>query len=371
MSEKWTLKYSSAAVATAIFIIAVALVVNPPRLLPPTYEMSSYVVMLTNPPATPEGTTMLNLTYSSVLLNVTYPNGMTEWLPMNASGTVNLFSLNNMTQTVASAKVPVGSTIDQVQFEVTEVIARVNGSDYNVTPLSNSLVVRVNENGNVSQPLSGVLLDFNPTLARTQAANNEGDSLDNYVMVPSASAIAVTEINDAQAEVDNVLQLKEDQSSQLASVKEEFKKNVNIVTASMSVESDTTNLAVTIRNEGTDASRAFGITLHGEFKTTQTRKTQLDEKVEFAVKIHPQTIPFKLRGTSLFPLLGTKTVQDEAGALMLEPGESVTLTFTGIMLQTQNENAGQGTVITPIVGNTYVLSLMGAGIQTFEIMVTS
>ena len=368
MSERWTLKYSSAAVITAIFIIAVALVVNPPRLLPPSYEMNSYVVMLTNPPVAPEETTLIELTYSGVLLHVTYPNGMTEWLPVNASGTVNMSSLTNMTQTIASTAVPVGSTIDQVQFDMAEVIARVNGSDHNVTPLSNSLVVKVND-GNVSQPISGVLLDFNPTLARTQAANDEGDSVDNYVMIPSAAAIAVTEISDAQVEVDTVFQLKEDQRSQLASVAEEFKKNVNIVTASMSVEGGTTNLAVTIKNEGPDASRVFGIALHGEFKTTQTRKMQLDEKMENAVKIHSQTIPFKLQGTSLFPLLETKTVQDEAGRLLLKPGESVTLTFTGIMLQTQNENTGQRTIITPIVGNTYVLTLMGAGIQTFEIMV--
>jgi hypothetical protein len=370
LSERWTLKYGSAAVVTAIFIIAVALVVNPPRLLPPSYEMNSYVVMLTNPPVAPEETALLYLTYSGVLLHITYPNGMTEWLPVNASGTVNMSSLTNMTQTIASTAVPVGSTIDQIQFEVTELISRVNGSDHDVTPLSNSLVVKVND-GNVSQPLSGVLLDFNPTLARIQAANDEGDSVDNYVMVPSAAAIAVTEISDAQLEVDTVFQLKEDQRSQLASVEEEFKKNVNIVTASMSVEGDTTNLAVTIKNEGTDASRVFGITLHGEFKMTQTRKMQLDEKMDSAVKIHPQTIPFKLQGTSLFPLLGTKTGRDEAGALMLEPGKSVTLTFMGIMLQTQNEKIGQGTIITPIVGNTYVLSLMGEGIQIFEIMVTS
>jgi hypothetical protein len=370
LSEKWKLKYSSAAVVTAIFIIAVALIVNPPRLLPPSYEMNSFVVMLTNPPVAPEVTTLLDFTYSGVLLHVTYPNGTTEWLPVSASGNVNMSSLTNMTQTIVSTTVQSGSTIDQVQFDVAEVIARVNGSDYSVTPLSNSLVVRVND-GNVSQPLSGVLLDFNPTLARMQAANDEGDSVDNYVMVPSAAAITVAEINDAQVEVDTVFQLKEDHISQLASVEEEFKKNVNFVSALMSVEDDTTTLAVTFENEGTDASRVFGITLHGEFKTTQTRKMQLDEKTESAVKIHPQTIPFKLQGTSLFPLLGKKAVQDEAGGLLLEPGESVTLTFKGIMLQTQNENTGQGTMITPIVGNTYVLRLMGAGIQTFEIMATS
>jgi len=335
-----------------------------------SYEMNSFVVMLTNPPAVPERTTSLALSYSGVLLHVTYPNGRTEWLPVNASGTVNLLSLTNMTQTIVSTTVQSGSTVDQVQFDVADVTARVDELDYDVTPLSNSLVVRVND-GNVSQPLSGVLLDFNPTLARIQGSNDAGNPVDNYVLVPSAAAITVAESSDAQVVVDTIVQLKEDQRSQLASVEEEFKKNVNFVTALMSVEDDTTTLAVTFENGGTDASRVFGITLHGEFKTTQTRKMQLDEKMESAVKIHTQTIPFKLQGTSLFPLLGTKSGQDEAGGLLLEPGQSVTLTFTGIMLQTQNENTGQGTIITPIDGITYVLKLMGAGIQTLAIMATS
>ena len=90
MAIKWTLKYGSAAVLTAILIIAVSLLANP-SILPkpqPTYAAASFTVMLTDPPTVPAGTTVLNLTYSDILLHVTYPNETAVWLPVNASGTV-------------------------------------------------------------------------------------------------------------------------------------------------------------------------------------------------------------------------------------------------------------------------------------------
>ncbi len=104
MSGKWTLKYGLAAVLVAIAIIVVALFANPLSSLTPNQTLAgtSFLVMLTDPPTVPAGTTVLNLTYSNVTLHIAYPNGTSEWLPVNASGTVNLFSLVNMSQTIAS-----------------------------------------------------------------------------------------------------------------------------------------------------------------------------------------------------------------------------------------------------------------------------
>ena len=93
MSRKWTLKYGLAAVLVAIVVIAVVLYANPLSSVTPsqTSAAASFVVMLTDPPTVPAGTTVLNLTYSNVTLHVTYPNGTAVWLSVNASGTVNLF----------------------------------------------------------------------------------------------------------------------------------------------------------------------------------------------------------------------------------------------------------------------------------------
>jgi hypothetical protein len=82
--------------------------------------------LLTDPPTVPAGTTQLNLTYTDFLLHVIYPNGTNEWLPVGAEGTVNLFSLVNMTQTIASITIPLNSTVDKVQFTIADVTAVVN-----------------------------------------------------------------------------------------------------------------------------------------------------------------------------------------------------------------------------------------------------
>ena len=145
MSGKWTFKYGLAAVLVAIVVIAVVLFANPMFSVTPsqTSAAASFVVMLTDPPTVPAGTTVLNLTYSDVSLHVTYLNGTADWLPVTASGTVNLFSLVNMSQTIASTTIPSGSAVDKIQFTIADVDAVVNGAMYNVTALSNTLVVSV------------------------------------------------------------------------------------------------------------------------------------------------------------------------------------------------------------------------------------
>jgi hypothetical protein len=173
MPRKWTLKYGSAAVIVASVVIAAALFANP-IMLNQISASASFLILLTDPPTVPAGTTLLNLTYSDVSLLLTYPNGTTAWLPVNASGTVNLFSLVNMTQTIASTTIPSGSAVDKIQFTIADVDAVVNGATYNVTALSNTLVVSV-ANSQVNQTLSGVLVDFNPTLVQIQATDANGN----------------------------------------------------------------------------------------------------------------------------------------------------------------------------------------------------
>ncbi|HSV50013.1 MAG TPA: DUF4382 domain-containing protein, partial [Candidatus Acidoferrales bacterium] len=126
MYRKWTFKYSFAAVISAIAIIAVALLATP-GLQIPTVAAATFTVMMTDPPTVPDGTTVLNLTYTDIALHITYPNGTTQWQSLGASGTVNLFSLINVTQTIATTNIPLGSTVDKLQFVIQDVTATVNG----------------------------------------------------------------------------------------------------------------------------------------------------------------------------------------------------------------------------------------------------
>jgi hypothetical protein len=378
MSGKWTLKYGLAAVLVAIVVIAVFLFANPMSSLTPsqTSAAASFLVMLTDPPTVPAGTTVLNLTYSDVSLHVAYPNGTSEWLPLNANGTVNLFSLVNVSQTIASTAIPNGTAVDKIQFTIASVEAEVNGTAYNVTALSSTLVMSI-ANSRVNQTLSGVLVDFNPTLVQIQATDANGTLVDYYVLVPSATATIVTSLNREQIKVGTIVELGQNDKEKLVRVVEEFSKNVTIVSASLSVQGNATSLSVTLTNEGNVTFRIFGLTLHGEFNATRTWETKEkmgemmgDVRVE---RIHPDTIPFETNGSSLIPLLGTDDEDMKISSLALEPGQNATLSFSGVIgLQPEKDDMMHpAMVVTPVVNETYTVRLMGEGFQTFNVTAKS
>jgi hypothetical protein len=382
MSNKWTLKYGIAAVLVAIVVIAAILFVNPMSSLTPGPAPvgASFLVMLTDPPTVPAGTTVLNLTYSDVSLHVVYANGTSDWFPTNATGTVNLFSLVNVSQTIASTIVPTGSKVDKIQFTIAGVEAEVNGTLYAVTALSNTLVISV-ANSQVNETLSGVLVDFNPTLVQIQASDSDGNLVDYYVLVPSATATVVTSLSKAQIKVGTIVELRQNDRERLVRVVQGFSKNVTIVSASLSVNGNATSLSVTLMNEGDVTFRIFGLTLHGEFNATRTwkikdRMGEMGEMMHEVIveKIHPNTIPFKANGSSLIPLFGTNHDDDnKISSLTLAPGESATLSFSGVIgfQPDRGMMKGPAIVVTPITGNNYTVRLMGEGFETLNVTATS
>lgn len=377
MQGKWTLKYGLAAVLMAIVVIGVVLFANPLSFTPnQTSAAASFVVMLTDPPTVPAGTTVLNLTYSNVTLHVAYPNGTSDWLPVNASGTVNLFSLVNATQTIASTAIPNGSAVDKIQFSIADVEAEVNGTVYPVTALSSTFVVSV-ANPQVNQTLSGVLVDFNPTLVQIQATDSNGTLVDYYVLVPSAIATVVTNLIRDQIKVGTIVQLGQDNREKLVRVVEKFSNNVTFVAASLKVNGNTTDFSVTLTNVGNVTFRIFGLTLHGEFNATRTWETKNMMGKMIVERIHPDTIPFRVNGSSLIPLLGDADEgMDNAGMevspLILAPGQNATLTFSGVIALHPDRDGMMGPiVITPMLNDTYTIRLMGEGFQTFNVTALS
>jgi hypothetical protein len=376
MYRRWTFKYSLAAVTVAIAIIAVSLFANLSNIAPSiTPPGATFAVMLTDPPTVPAGTTQLNLTYTDVLLHVIYPNDTEEWLPVGASGNVNLFSLVNMTQTLATITIPLNSTVDKVQFTIANVTAVINTQTYNVTSLSDTFVVKV-ANGAVNKKLSGVLIDFNPTLVQIQASDENDATVYYYVLVPSANAIILNDLTSAHVKVGSIIQIGENNRVRLVRVKEDFSKNLTIVTAALTVNGNATGLSVTLKNEGNVAFRVFGLTLHGEFNTTQNwglRPFGSGWHLDYRVRMHPETIPFKLNGTSLTPLYGVAGMFKPFSSITIQPEETVTLNFDGVIALYYGWGHGQNPMftVTPIVDDNYTLRLMGEGFQTFTVEATS
>jgi hypothetical protein len=384
MERKWTFKYGLTAVLVAIIVIAVVMFTNPLSSLTPSQTSSagaSFLVMLTDPPTVPAGdnVTVLNLTYTNVTIHATYTNGTSEWLPLNASGTVNLFLLQNVSQTIASTTIPINSTVEKIQFTIGDVEALINGTNYNVTALSNTFVVSV-VNSQVNQTLSGVLVDFNPTLVQIQAADADGNLMYYYVLVPSATATIITDISRDRIKVGSIVELGQNDKTKLVRVVQQFSKNVTIVSASLSVNGNVTSLLVNVTNQGNITFKIFGVTLQGEFNSTRTRKPKgmgnMDEMNDQVIieRIHSETIPFRVSGSSLIPLFGADPddFEDMQNSLILQPGQNATLNFTGIIQQLKmGIMKNPAMVVTPIIGENYTIRLMGEGFETFNVTATS
>jgi hypothetical protein len=391
-TRRWTLKYGGAAVLVAMVIIATVTFTNP--ILFPTETTTpsfTFLVMLTDPPTVPAGTTVLNLTYADVSLHVTYPNGTTKWLSVDASGTVNLFTLINMSQTIASTTLPNNSTVDMIQFTISSVKAKVDGTVYNVTTLSNQLIISIANSQKVNQTL-GVLFDFQPTLVQIQAINSTGGTVNYFVLVPSATATIVTNVRADHLKVGTIVKLEDNDKVKLIRVVQETSKKIVITNASLSVNGNVTSFSVTFKNDGNTNATISGLTLHGLFNVSSTKmqNNQNDEghnnhKNNDNMEIeHPDTIPFKINGTSLVPVLGSE--EDWHGehdenegnrrGLTLQPGQSVTLSFSGVIQlkpehDEEKEKSTPQTIITPILGETYTIRLMGEGYQTFNVTATA
>jgi hypothetical protein len=462
MMRKWTRRYGLAAAVTAIAIISLAMFVNP-NIVPQTSAKSSFAVMLTDPPTVPAGTTVLNLTYSDISLHIAESDGTEAWVSVPGSGTVNSFSLVNMSQTLASTEIPVGSAVNKIQFTIVKVEAEINGTIYNVTTLSNTMVLSV-ANSRVNQTLSGVLIDFNPTLVQIKSVDAEGNPVDYYVLVPSASATVVDSLDRAQVRVGTIVRLGEHDRERLTSVVENFSQNISVNSASLTVDGNVTSLSVTITNTGDLTFRIFGLMLQDQFNTPQGSDNQMfmpnqHQSIEMARPFN--SIPFQINGTTLVPLFGagpqmqqmhpmnpamfpqnntfnpllqgnqtslnmpfpfhqdssfkanqisTTSMQGQpfqpmnpqmrgpnqlprqnqgiqpmnpiigshddrngtisSSYIALQPGQSITLTFSGVIAYAFAENEATS-VISLVVGNTYTIQLMGEGFQSYSVTATA
>ncbi len=392
MYRKWTFKYATFAVLLAVAIIAVSLLALPQGPIQPV-QGSTVAILLTDPPTVPEGTTQLNLTYSDFALHVTYPDETSEWVPVTATGTVNLFSLINVTKTIATTTLPINSTLDKVQFTIKNVTAVVNSETYNVTALSDTFVVNVN-NGKFNQTLSGVIIDFNPTLVQIQAFDENGTALQYYVLVPSANAVVVNDLSKKHIEVGTIIEIGENNKVRIQQVKEEIEKNVTIVSATLTVKGNQTGLSVTLKNEGNVAFKISGLTLHGEFNVTRVQtKIHDSEKHDHddddddenyqngydaatvTTMNRTGTLPFKLFESTLIPLLQVGDEHDEHGfsSVTLQSGETITVSFTGIIALNDDKDHGYSPVFTiaPLVDGNYTIRLGGEGSQPFVVKATA
>ncbi|MDE1852385.1 MAG: hypothetical protein KGI38_01425 [Thaumarchaeota archaeon] len=267
--RKQALKYTAAALAVAaLVIVASTLYINPAvtNVGRAGGTPSRLIIQLTDPPTVPQHTSSLNLTYSSISLMVGEPGSDGQQTlttkvvtPTGGSATLDLLRLQNVSQTIALASLPNGSTIYSFAFMVTSIKIDVNGTVSSVTLAGGSTLTVT-----LARPamISGddvALLRLNPVIVLTPSG---------YQMIPSAVGIVRPESQGDQneQEVGFQQQLSTQDEDQL----DQARGNVTATLSALSVSGNSTSITVQVKNTGNTTVALNAIGVHGNFTATQT-----------------------------------------------------------------------------------------------------
>ncbi|MDE1833348.1 MAG: DUF4382 domain-containing protein [Candidatus Micrarchaeota archaeon] len=216
-------------------------------------------VLLTDPPQVPAGTQSLVVSYSAVQVHVnTEHSGQPNpaWINASGSGSLNLMSIVNLSQTIAAASISNGSTIDMVRFNVSGAVITINGTAYNVTIPSGRITAHVSENPMVNGT-TGLLLQMNPTVASIFTSNSTV-----FVLVPSVRAIVVG--SGVHVQVGARANLSREDSARL----NESGANISITGLSLGVSGNTTTLSVTVRDNSNQSVLIKHMTIFGNLSAS-------------------------------------------------------------------------------------------------------
>ncbi len=263
--RKQALKYTAAAVAVAALIIVASTLYLSPSLGNSGQRSgvtAKLVIQLTDPPIVPQGTSSLNLTYSSIGLLVGEPasNGLQTTktvgaTPSGGSATLDLLELQNISQTIALASLPNGSTIYSFSLTVTGISIDVNGTKSPVTLASGGTTLTVTlAKPSTLQGVDVALLQLNPVVVSTP---------NGYQIIPSAVGIIRTENsgNQNEQQVGYQQQLSSEDENQLESAQ----GNVTATLSALSVSGNTTTITVQVKNTGNATVVLNAISVLGNF----------------------------------------------------------------------------------------------------------
>ncbi len=246
-----------------ILIVAIVLFIGtgtaPQPTQPITGATSPLAVQLTDPPQVPNGTSALVIGYSSLQVHAANPAGQSAWLESNGSGTIDLLSLLNFSQTIGAVALPVNSTVDSVRFNITSAKITINGTTYNVTVPSGTVQANLKGTG-LSANNSAVMLSLSPTIVSILTANSTV-----FVMVPSVRAVVVPQ-GTTQATV--AVGYKTQLSVQAHAELERSKPNVSIAPdASLSYANNSTEMRVTVSDNSNRSVTLNHIVIYGNIST--------------------------------------------------------------------------------------------------------
>ncbi len=306
-------------------------------------------VMLTDPPTVPTGVTALYINYNNVQVHIADAGNNSGWTTLSGSGQLNLMSMVDVSQTIASSNINSG-IFNAIRFNITSASVTYNGVNYSADLVYQEHVLAIPVKGGIqvtAAKTSAALIDLTPTVLLLGTPQNP-----TFALIPSARGYVVP-TQEIPAEAHHIGQRQNlNQDSWWAVVQKESAFGVTSVTMTPS------SLSITVQNQG-NASMVFRLaaTTTGT-STSGGWQSRLSTSDVFVVE--PNETLAVLNGSTRAQMYQ----EIAAGGYLLAPGQSATFTYSGpIVIGQQLVDLGsqiQTQLVIP--GQNYVVSLTGNGL---------
>ncbi len=301
-----------------------------------------FAVMATDPPVAASGVSSATVTYDGLAVHSAGSSSASGWTEIDASGTINLMSSVNISQTIASTQVQSG-TYNMVAMNVTSGTVVYHGQTYTAAIASGDIQVNLNSNVQVnSSTSSAAIIDL-----RTFVINAGNTSNPQFVIAASAQATSVpsSDVTTASLQVGSTSSLQG--QAWWATFQAQTSTKVSITSATLTAGS----LSLQLGNSG-NASGDVQTVVVTPVSAGATANTSL---------------PATLSGSAVFTVSGSGSAQESntlQGAILLNStgtiiaaGSTTSVGFTGTVSLSFGPGAIQVSGVVP--GQTYLITVMG------------
>ena len=257
-------RFFTAAIAIAIMALAISSylrISNPASVSVP--------ISITDPPQVPAGTQALYINYSSLSVRASQGGG-SEWIPVNASGRLDLMSLINETQVLGEAKVPANSTIDAMRLNVTSASITIDNVSYTVQLTKRQITASVEDSGKTTSS-SSLLVDFSPVVTPMYGQNST-----TFVMLPSVRALSISGPKEGKRIIGG-MDKGMSQGPAISPLKQQYREaletsssNLSIVDMTLYSNDSGTFFGVKLDNSGKSNATVMGVALYGNITPRST-----------------------------------------------------------------------------------------------------
>lgn len=291
-------------------------------------------VAVTDPPEVPAGTSALVVAYSSVSVKPS-SSGVagTTWVNASGSGSINLMNVTNSSRVVGYANLSTGESVSAARINVTSAYIIVNGTKYNVT-----VPGQITSNATASSGVasnSAVLVVVSPVVAATYNQNKT-----SFAMATSSRALIWQNATAGLTlSVGTTLAIN---GNARASI-DASAPNITIASANLSASGNNmTMLKVRVDDNSNSVVRLTGVELYGpeNISTATSAGTGIGivgitATANVMVGVRGlesfQEASFVVSPAGTLELASNSTAFSAGSAVVVNPKENLTLTFSGVM----------------------------------------